>query len=280
MPGVAGVAKAIVRLRHGLRPLYWRLRFRVLNAPWPRRLSLARKLSRRLEGTTCSVCGAGNVRAITFFSERRIEKCFCTSCQHIFSRHLRRDVDKAAALFAYDQPNEQYDGQRRLQIEAMRRHGGERGRFLDFGVGGNLGIAAELRRRYPGQEFSAADLYASDSPWYLQLYSSDLATGRFDGISSNAVIEHLDNTLEAWRYLNALLRPVAEGGGLMLHAFPSQLVEDLDHWAIKIASHECLFSPASLALVCGATGFEHLGWRYLAEVQHPVHVFRKVRDLA
>ena len=273
------MSDALSQVRTHLRPLYWRARFGLLNLPWLRRRVLARKLGRHLEGVECSVCRSSDVQAITFFSERWIEKCYCRACQHIFSRHLNRDVGKATELFGYDRPNDQYEGQKSLQAEVARVSGRARGAFLDFGVGGNTGIVEDLRRDLPDHEFRAADIYPSSRPFYFQLYAPDAPIGHFDGISSNAVIEHLDNTVEAWRYLNRLLKPMAAGGGVMLHAFPSQLVEDLDHWAVKIASHECVFSRASLGIMCRETGFEPTGWRFHESVQHPIHGFRKVRDV-
>ena len=131
---------------------------------------------------------------------------------------------------------------------------------------------------YPQHQFHACDLYSSNARDYFQIYSPASPLRRFDGISSNAVVEHLDNTLEAWRYLNRLLKPMAEGGGMMVHAFPSQIVEDPNHWAIRIASHECLFSRKSLELACRHSGFAFIRIRYFASVQHPVYYFRKTRD--
>lgn len=64
----------------------------------------------------------------------------------------------------------------------------------------------------------------------------------------------------------------------MVHAFPSQIVEDLNHWAIKIDSHECLFSETSHDLICRKSGFELIKVKYFAGVQHPVYYFRKTCD--
>ena len=239
---------------------------------------MTRKLKHRLDSTACSVCGSTVIFRITFFIEEQVDKCYCQECGHIFSRKLNRDVQMASQLFAYDRPNDQYEGQKRLQLELVKSTSVPCGRYLDFGVGGNIGISSDLRRLYPQHEFRSCDLYLSDVAGYFQIYSAASPLHQFDGVSSNAVVEHLDNTLEAWRYLNQLLKPVAEGGGMMVHAFPSQMVEDPNHWAIKIASHECLFSKESLHRVCRQSGFELIKVKYLTSVQHPVYYFRKTRD--
>jgi hypothetical protein len=191
---------------------------------------------------------------------------------------LNQNLQKAAQLFAYERPNDQYEGQKRLQVELVKSTSVSKGRYLDFGVGGNIGISGDLRHIYPQHEFYSSDLYPSSTMHYFQMYSPDSPLHSFDGISSNAVIEHLDNTLEAWRYLNRLLKPVSKGGGIMIHAFPSQIVEDPNHWAIKIESHECLFSNDSLRLTCQKSGFELLKRRYFANVQHPVYFFAKTSE--
>jgi hypothetical protein len=193
---------------------------------------------------------------------------------------LNRNLQKAAQLFAYNRPNSQYEGQKRLQIELVKNTSVSSGKYLDFGVGGNIGISRELRHTYPQHEFYSCDLYPSSSTYYFQIYSPASPLHMFDGISSNAVVEHLDNTLQAWRCLNNLLKPMSEGGGIMIHAFPSQIVEDPSHWAIKIASHECLFSRESLKLLCQESGFELIRIRYFASVQHPVYFFRKTCDFS
>lgn len=270
----------LVTMKDRLRPIYWRTRFSLLNTGYARERSLRRKLGERLSMAECSVCQSAEVHRIRFYNKGEIDKCYCRTCRHVFSRKLNRDLQRATELFAYDRPNEQYAGQRRLQLELINGAPRAQGRYLDLGVGGNRGIARELNAAYPQHEFWSCDLYPSDEAHYFQLYSATAGQYRFDGISSNAVVEHLDNTLEAWAYLNTLLKPMAEGGGLMVHAFPSQIIEDLDHWAIKIASHECLFSRESLALTGRKTGFELTAVRFIWSVQHPVYYFRKTFDWA
>ena len=266
-------------LKNHVRPIYWHLRFPLLNSKAIREYAVAGKLGDRLDGVACSVCASPEIFQITFVSRQQIDKCHCKRCQHIFSRKLNKNLQRASELFGYDTPNDQYEGQKRLQIELVKTRVVLNGKYLDFGVGGNIAISRDLRGRYPQHEFYSCDLYSSSDAHYFQIYSSASPLHSFDGISSNAVVEHLDNTLEAWTYLNRLLKPLSEGGGTMIHAFPSQLVEDPNHWTIKIASHECLFSKASLALICEQAGFALMKIRFFGSVQHPVYYFRKTADL-
>jgi hypothetical protein len=272
------MTEAILRLKNHIRPLYWHLRFSLLNSQCIRTYALSKQLKNRLDALECSICESDEIFRIAFFSEQQINKCYCKRCHHIFSRDLNRNPRKAAQLFAYDRPNNQYEGQKRLQIELVKNTSVSSGKYLDFGVGGNVGISRDLRQLYPQHEFYSCDLYLSNRVDYFQSYAPGSPLHLFDGISSNAVVEHLDNTFEAWRYLNGLLKPMSAGGGIMIHAFPSQIVEDPNHWAIKIRSHECLFSKESLKLLCQKSGFELIRIKYFASVQHPVYYFRKTRD--
>ena len=106
--------------------------------------------------------------------------------------------------------------------------------------------------------------------------------GWFDGISSYAALEHLTNTADAWRTLNRLLKPTSAGGGVMVHAFPSQWHLDFDDSAIQIAGHSCVFSRKSLRMMCDRAGFQLVKAdppRFVGPHYHAVMSFRKVRDV-
>jgi cyclopropane fatty-acyl-phospholipid synthase-like methyltransferase len=169
-----------------------------------------------------------------------------------------------------------------LLEELGRRSRLGNGTFLDFGVGGNLAAFQVAQLRNPQHKFMACDTYPSQVAGYFQTYAANSPLHCFDGISSYAVVEHLTETVAAWSYLNRLLKPLSAGGGLMVHAFPSQLHHDFDHWAIQIGSHVCLFSSKSLKLVCERTGFRMetgVFLRPIGQHAHGIMVFRKVRDV-
>lgn len=185
-------------------------------------------------------------------------------------------------MFQFDTENAGKDTQVLLLEELVRRTGRERATLLDFGVGGNLTAFQEAQMLMPQHRFMACDTYSSSVQGYFQTYAEQSPLHMFDGISSYAVIEHLTDTVPAWTYLNRLLKPVASGGGLMVHAFPSQLHHDFDHWAVQIKSHVCVFSPQSLLRVCEMTGFQMEDGRMLRPVgphAHGIMVFRKVKDM-
>lgn len=203
-------------------------------------------------------------------------------CGHLFSNNLERDPERAKERFDYQNENRQNQGQQflaqTLYLRLERQLPGEKFCLLDFGAGGNLSASSALREKYPGHRFFACDLVPRSVGYYFQTYEDDSKLGMFDGISSNAVIEHLDNTLEAWLRLNRLLKSVRETPTWMMHAFPSQVNEDPWHWTLRIRSHECLFSEVSLKMICDKTGFEWIETRDYYQVQHPVFLFRKVAD--
>ena len=246
-----------------------------------------RQLRRRLraplaENATCPICGCTVCRTTTFKrTEGIIEKQLCPCCNHLFSGFLQTDPALGQEMFGFDTENDGKATQICLLKEVAQRTGSDRATVLDFGVGGNLAAFQEAQRLMPQHQFMACDTYQSSTQGYFQTYTSESPLGKFDGISSYAVIEHLTATVSAWTYLNRLIKPMAAGGGIMVHAFPSQLHHDFDHWAIQIKSHVCLFSPKSLAQLCKMTGFKMVDGFRLRPVgahAHGVMVFRKVKD--
>ena len=135
----------LLQMKNHFRPLYWTARFALLNSHWLKAHTVQSKLRGRVEEAECSICRSAEIFKIEFFIEHQVDKYYCKHCQHIFSHKLNHNVERAADLFAFDKPSDQYEGQKQLQIELIRKSGVARGRFLDFGVGGNRGIAQELR---------------------------------------------------------------------------------------------------------------------------------------
>ena len=265
-----------------LRPSYWTVRKATLNNRVVQTLWLNKK-TREVITRECPVCSNRSAYVVRFkFETALITKFQCCKCAHLFSNNLKADLATASKLFNYEGENSQKQGQEFLieKLYQLVKDNSRQKQFnlLDFGVGGNLGTVEGLRAKYPESHFYACDLYEKKHDYYFQTYHDQSKLGFFDGISSNAVIEHLDNTTEAWAYLNHLLKPARLGGGFMVHAFPSQVNEDPFHWAIRIYSHECLFSKESLRAICEKTGFELLHIKYFHQVQHPVFFFRKVAD--
>lgn len=264
------------------RPSYWTLRKAALNNQAVQNLWLNER-TREVVMRECPVCSNQSVYVIRFrFEAKLITKFRCCECGHLFSSNLKADLATASKLFNYEGENLQKLGQEfvveKLYQLIADNTAQKQFNLLDFGVGGNFGTVESMRVKYPASHFYACDLYEKEHEFYFQTYQDQSKLGFFDGISSNAVVEHLDNTMEAWTYLNRLLKPVRLGGGFMVHAFPSQVNEDLFHWAIKIYSHECLFSKKSLQTICEKTGFELLSIKYFHQVQHPVFFFKKVSD--
>jgi SAM-dependent methyltransferase len=231
----------------------------------------------------CPICNCSDVAGINFkHNNLVISKYYCKSCFHIFSNNLNKNIQKANELFLFSEKSIFYEKQKKLQQLLLKnyiRYNKEPGVFLDFGVGGNTEIIKELNKKYLPHKFYACDLFSASIDNYFQTYSLSTPYNIFDGISSHAVVEHLDNTIEAFSYFNRLLKPLKNGGGIMIHSFPSTIVDDLWHWSIKIASHECIFSKKSLELICNKTGFQLIGVKIFTSAVHPLYYFTKIKDI-
>jgi hypothetical protein len=262
-----------------------RIRARLAGVRLTRRLQL-RSLLRSAANvdTTCPVCSSRDIRGFSFdLPDEVVAKSFCRTCEHLFSERMQTGLSHVQSVFRIDQHNPGKETQVMLLREAAGLSGARNGTFLDFGVGGNIGAFAEAGKSMPEHRFMGCDVYPASVPGYFLTYDENAPHGIFDGITSHAVVEHLTNTLDAWKKFNRLLKPVSQGGGIMIHAFPSQWHLGFDNWAIRIAGHSCVFSRESLRRVCDATGFRieradpprPVGHHY-----HPVFIFRKTRDLS
>ncbi len=228
---------------------------------------------------SCPVCTNDTCVEVEFiFEGEKIKKYMCLQCNHLFSLWIGTDLHKAQCLFDYNRENEWKRGQKYLLMEAAR-YSQKLGRYLDFGVGGNISAFQELNNELQGDSFYACDINKRNIKKYFVTYEDESMLGTFDGIASSEVIEHLDNTVEAWKYFNRLLKPIRDSGGKMVHSFPSQLHCDLSHWGIRIKSHLCLFSERSLKLVCEKSGFELTGWKFRGFLKFPAFYFKKTKDV-
>ena len=227
----------------------------------------------------CPVCGSEAKRLKFEFSADFFEKYLCPCCFHLFGTWSQTMVQEADELFNYTCENENLAAQSQLMVEAARW--GNAGPILDFGAGGNL-RAAEAAKNVAGTfDFWSCDLYASNRQNYFVTYD-ETQCGRFSGISSYAVMEHLTAPLEAWRYMNRLLKPCNLGGGVMVHAFPTLYHHRLSDWQVVIRSHTCIFSRRSLPIILKKTGFALVKAdpvRPVGPHLHPVFLFRKIRDV-
>lgn len=250
------------------------------------RIRQSRQLRRLLRsagasGATCPICSCTKIATLSFtLPNEVVDKSLCRDCQHLFSDFMQTETRHVEIVFGVATENEGSATQLELLEEISS--GVKRGAFLDFGIGGNVTAFQAAGARMPQHRFQGCDVYPLDVPGYFGTYDPDAPLGTFDGISSYAVVEHLTNTMDAWRLLNRLLKPMKEGGGTMTHSFPSQWHLDFEDWAIRIAGHSCLFSRKSLRIVCDVTGFEIVRAdppRFVGPHYHSVFRFRKVKDV-
>lgn len=264
-------------MKYFIRPLYWHIRKLLLNNKLVRNFYLKRNFVKKDNTKDCPVCNSSKSRIIKFMTESvRVEKNLCESCGHLYSDWLNNSLENAKKLFNYDFDNHNNIGQKELILKSIDYSKLDIGKFLDFGVGGNMSVYSSINGKH---SIFGCDIVERNEKNYFVTYQDPNMHHFFDAISSNAVVEHLYNTKEAWLYFNRLLKPLSEGGGIMLHAFPSQIDFDFSHWTIQIKSHVCLFSLNSLQSICEYSGFEIVKIEYDSRVQHPIHYFKKVKDL-
>jgi len=270
-------------IKNKIRPTYWVIRKIILNNRVINKYYINNHIGKKLINNKCPICESKEIYEIKFYYyKENIIKNYCYKCGHIFTNNLNADIDKGYKLFRFDQENEHINDQKYLlnmMVLNFRKKDLNKQNFLDFGIGGNYRHLLEMNNMYNHIFFDGCDIYPDDKPFYFQCYKNENKIGIYDGISSNAVIEHLDDTVNSWKYLNNLLKPLKKGGGIMVHSFPSQMNEDYFHWAIKIKSHECLFSKKSLEILCDKTGFELITIKYNQYVQHPIFIFNKIMDI-
>lgn len=262
---------------------YSRIRLRAWDIRHRRNIQCRELLRNPVEyGAACPVCKSTTSALVAVhFGEDRFAKGLCRKCGHLYSTWLQTDVEQASTQFGYDEENENLPTQVQLLGELVRRRPVSDGSYLDFGVGGNRRSFEVAKQLFPQYSFYGCDLFAYSGRNYFTTYDESYH-GKFDGISSYAVIEHLTYPDDSWKYLNRLLRPMSLGGGVMVHSFPSQLHHVFSDWQIQIRSHVCLFSRRSLRIQCKMAGFRFRFAdppRPVGPHSHPVVVFEKVRDV-
>lgn len=266
-----------------IRPLYWLTRRILFKNIFVSKYIFNKQLKNINNNLNCPICNCGDIYNIYFnYEKKEIIKYYCGFCEHIFSKNLNADFNKGNELFNYSQENNHIKDQIHLLETMVKKTGKKRNglrKFLDYGIGGNYSHLNKLNSKYNNVYFYGCDIYPSKRGNYFTCHQDSSFNGLFDGISSNAVIEHLDNTIYSWQYFNKLLKSKDEGIGIMMHSFPSQITEDMLHWTIRIQSHECLFSKKSLKIVCDKTGFKLIRISSNYKVQHPIYIFEKVKDL-
>ena len=222
----------------------------------------------------CPICDRSVNRSITFGHAEYVtgpsmslpevqshRKYLCSNCGHFFTPWLDTNLAEVATKYQgiYDsdqllQENERAAYQLGLLRLALDHLGDKPDvRILDFGCGSNISPTKTMREEgydvrccdildiypYDGDVFFRHDL--EDTRWY----------GKFDAIVSIDVIEHLGNTVQAWRSLNQLLKR----DGVMLHCFPTRLHYGLRHSYCESPYHTCIFSRKSLRILTDMTGF-------------------------
>lgn len=226
----------------------------------------------------CPVCGGNCVDFSFEWNGDLINKAFCERCEHLFTNWRQTDAAENGRLFGYTEVNEGLAAQVQVLEEAAFWSGG--GRVLDFGVGGNAASIDSARKIPAGVEYWGCDFHKIEHSRYFKTYTTE-HLGSFSAISSHAVVEHLTDTLSSWVYLNKLLRPCSRGGGIMVHAFPSQYHHSMYDWQIVIRSHTCLFSRKSFPILLRRAGFRLVQSdppRPVGPYCHPVFKFQKIAD--
>ena len=238
---------------------------------------------------SCPVCSSLATQSIDLeWNDQIITKHSCKTCAHLFRHRVLDGIEQLVSEFEYESKTAA-DAKLHLEtrltektIEEFRKLNGEfvQQSHLVFGVGKNFQLIENMTKIHSNQFLSVdgCDLNEREESNFFRTYTDDTKLGRYSSISSHAVIEHLENTAEAWRYMNRLLKPVNEADCIMVHAFPSLIHFGLDDWSTRIQSHTCLFSEKSLARICRISGFQLIETT-MSSGHHPIFVFLKIDDL-
>lgn len=233
-----------------------------------------------LSNVPCPIC-ENSVTLIWSYTweNKKLKKYLCPNCEHIFSNWLNNDLVKIQSLFDYSKRsthNHKSIVEEKVLEKNIKYFNSINGYFLDFGIGANYFIVEKMSQRYPQHEIWGCDLNYRNEKNYFQTYNTEGVLNKFDGISSHAVIEHLDDTVNSWKYFNRLLKN--NKNSRMIHAFPSQIHFHLNEWSIKIPEHVCVFSKKSLKILCDKTGFK-LEKIEIRDHHHPIFIFKKIRAI-
>jgi SAM-dependent methyltransferase len=218
------------------------------------------------EGTAAKSIGFGRAGYVNGPSAALPEvqthrKYLCSHCGHLFTPWLDGDLQQVSAkyggIYGSDQlyrENERAAFQLGLIQYALKHLGRGQGvRVLDFGCGPNISPTKKMRDR--GYDVRCCDIlegYPYDGEVFFRYRLEEARWfGSFDAIVSIDVMEHLGDTVSAWRNLNRLLKP----GGMMAHCFPTRMHYSLRHACCSTPFHTCIFSWKSLQILTGKTGF-------------------------
>ncbi len=248
----------------------------------------------------CPICGKKATRVISFgpyhyYRDNLVSSCpqvqghqkhVCLSCGHYFTPWLDESLQSVATIYEMTEktpPEEQSENPRsQFQLSLLRyvvAHLGSKPglSLLDFGCGANRTPTHVMRKLgYDAHCCDILDGFPFDNDVFFRYEINDARWfGRFDAITSIDVIEHLGNTLSAWRNLNRLLKP----NGIMAHCFPTRMHYGLRHWYCANPVHVCFFSRRSLRLLTRMTGFRlEVVEKFDADVPY-VFRFRKVHEI-
>lgn len=237
--------------------------------------------------TKCPACDADSTGTLSVpFEGDTLEKFICADCGHFFHfLNLPDNPEEADEIFSYDEPPTRRVKAQRSLLQLARNHTESvEPAILDFGVGRNSDAYQSMNDSNAKGEYWGCDIVHLELENYFCAYRESPGLS-FDAIVSNNTIEHIDDTAEAWQYMNSLLKPVAEGRSKMFHSFPMQLHYPLDEWPCVGEGHCCIFSKKSLNQICRRAGFELTSIRYrpftneMPNAGFPIFEFEKVSDV-
>ena len=174
---------------------------------------------------TCIVCGhtAGRdgfeIREDRcYFGGGRLERYVCPGCDCVFGPQKYLDLDEAfvgkdyQVLYSRYAEGDSTENELRA-FRALKPEAG--GRYLDWGAGGGWNRTLEMLTR-EGWTVIAHEPNAGEAVAESGAQVWDGASGGFDGIFSNNVIEHFRDPIAQFRKFHELLKP----GAKMAHASP------------------------------------------------------------
>lgn len=216
---------------------------------------------------SCSICGSDNHRLLLQDGPTAYRECL--HCGAIFASPLPsryEEVNEAAYNQALEKYTAKIDARLAINMRTLRRFARFRqaGTFLEIGcnAGATLVAAEKL-----GWKATGVDISRTASTWAREkrglnaitgtVEQAAFATGTFDVVYTNAVMEHVENPLSTVKEALRILRP----GGVFYAATVNWESYTRDYlgagWSyLEPMHHVQLFTPNNVRELAKRTGFE------------------------
>lgn len=154
------------------------------------------------------------------FTSKNLYRYKCPNCGVIFGNIDMINMPKATISIEHDNIYKQYndgDSQESELRTLISLNPKKKKTYLDYGCGRNDDLINELNKE--GFNVYGYDAFTNLKSNKITNNKEDLKNVKFDGIFSHNVLEHMQNPVEEFKFMNSLLKD----DGKMAHATPCYL---------------------------------------------------------